>query len=530
MKAKTKKEKAAPQADVATTATKQLPPIKRNRIDVALEDIVPAPWNPRGEISDASVADLVASIRTVGIIEPIVVMPANETGKAIIIAGHRRVAAAKIAGLATVPADLLIGIDTAAAKRMTFIENLQRKDADPLLESNLVAELVADGMTTDEIAAEIGRDRKWVLRRKNLANLSPSWRKRVADGEKIAIDCLEHIAAYPIALQEKCKKESANEYDRGDGGILCWSNIKRAFFYESRHLSDACFDCTNCLTCAKNTGSQPDLFDWHSKPVALGDCTDAKCYQKKTDAHIREVVADAKAKSVEVIEGRPDYDVHTSDRKTKKCCALYVYREAYQTQSTIRWGEPPKKSRGKSGVPGITPAEAAKRKETRERNKAIKQLAAWCAGGTAGEPCNLAKLLAVYYSEEDLHEGYNTFAPFVAQHAFALHNWPNYGLIGTRTNIQNAAVAATFGNLIAPREWINVLAAQIILALDPTKCDGYPANHNANMIVHMFDSQASASEAIGAEAVGAILGKEEFGNFRNQPIAWINQTTTANNQ
>ena len=202
---KAKGKKAAAAESLPVKAPRKLD-ISRARVEIGTGQLKPAPWNPRGEISAESVADLVASIATVGIIEPLVVMESESGKDYIIIAGHRRAKAAALAECKTVPCDVLRGIDVATAKRMTFIENLQRRDADPILESNLVAELVADGMTTDEIAAEIGRDRKWVLRRKNLSNLSPSWRKRIEKGEKITTDCLEHIAAFPKDVQERLKK------------------------------------------------------------------------------------------------------------------------------------------------------------------------------------------------------------------------------------------------------------------------------------------------------------------------------------
>ena len=255
-KIKAKGKKAAAAATPEVKAPRAIN-IKRERLEIKTESLTAAPWNPRGEISPESVADLVSSITTVGIIEPLVVME-PESGKGyIIIAGHRRAKAAALAECKTVPCDVLRGIDVATAKRMTFIENLQRRDADPILESNLVAELVADGMTTDEIAAEIGRDRKWVLRRKNLTNLSPSWRKRVASGEKITTDCLEHIAAYPEAIQEKLKTLYKNFR-----GTVHWDNLSWEFKRETCDLSGAAFDTSPCRTCPKNTGCTPDLFDW----------------------------------------------------------------------------------------------------------------------------------------------------------------------------------------------------------------------------------------------------------------------------
>lgn len=112
----------------------------------------------------------------------------------LIVAGHRRFKACVDAKLSPIPCDV-INCDEAAAKRVAIIENLQRKDVDPLMEADLIAGLLEGGMTQAEIAAETGRSERWVVRRANLRKLSPSWRKRVEDGEDISIDCLEHVAA-----------------------------------------------------------------------------------------------------------------------------------------------------------------------------------------------------------------------------------------------------------------------------------------------------------------------------------------------
>lgn len=121
---------------------------ERKRMEVAIGALKPATWNPRVKITPESVADLVGSIKSLGVIEPLVAME-NMT----LISGHRRLAAAKLAGLETVPCDILVGVDDMTAQRMTIIENLQRKDADPLLESELVGRLAKSGMTQTEIAA-----------------------------------------------------------------------------------------------------------------------------------------------------------------------------------------------------------------------------------------------------------------------------------------------------------------------------------------------------------------------------------------
>lgn len=496
---------AAPETNAPASTTKTIPEIKRERIDVAINNLVASPWNPRGEISDASVADLVASIRTVGIIEPIVVMPATETGKAIIIAGHRRVAAAKIAGLATVPADQLIGIDVAAAKRMTFIENLQRKDADPLLESNLVAELVADGMTTDEIAAEIGRDRKWVLRRKNLSNLSPSWRKRVASGDTIAIDCLERIAAYPAKTQEKLKDAGKASYNRTEG-VLRWNNIRWDFSNEELDLKEARFECAGCLTCADNTGCQPDLFDWtDDEPAALGKCLNAKCFDRKTTEHIEALALAAEQSGVKVIRQEPAWDAKTSDKQTRTCKVLYIHHDRNGHLISI-WGAPPKVDKKSK----LSAADKKQREKTRALNKALRALSAACTN-------TLADLLAARFADPDHPGEIQPLAPFAVMRAFISIN--SYHLHGCKSNIEDCAIRALDSSLQIPADiWTKTIAADIIFQLDPKR---YGALHNAKLLLAMF---GELRDLLGPEDLQLILEAadtaEAAKKFLRPAIAW----------
>ncbi|MBP5319839.1 MAG: ParB/RepB/Spo0J family partition protein [Kiritimatiellae bacterium] len=179
---------------------------------VAVGDLAPAPWNARGEITPESVADLTASIKTLGLIEPLVA--SEGAGGLTLIAGHRRLAACREAGMGSVPVWVMEGVSADRARRMTLIENLQREDADPLMESELAWSLVNGGMTEAEIAAETGRGQRWVARRLRLSNLSMDWRARVRAGEAITTDCLEHIAAYPISIQERLRKEKGRPPQR----------------------------------------------------------------------------------------------------------------------------------------------------------------------------------------------------------------------------------------------------------------------------------------------------------------------------
>ena len=381
MKTKTKAKAAAakkqPKETSAEVAAPKAAEYQRERREIAVDLLKVAPWNPRGKITPESVSDLVKSIGSLGVIQPLVAM-LDKDNNATLIAGHRRLVAAKLAGLKSVPCDILKGVDEATARRMTFIENLQRMDADPLLESELVGSLVKSGMKQDEIAAETGRGREWVARRLNLSRLSKSWRKRVKDGEQITTDCLEHVAAYPEEVQERLK--SARAYN--SHGALRWCDIESQFDHETQDLKKAVFDRTPCKTCPNNTGCSPDLFDWDGKPAAFGKCMDGKCYKRKVADAIKTTIADAKANGVEVRESKqhPDYSISLQSKPDKKHNTLYVWKD-WNDKTVMQWGEKPKT--GQTGG-GMTDEEREARKRKIAANKARRKLAEWCKSNLSG--------------------------------------------------------------------------------------------------------------------------------------------------
>ena len=365
MKTKTKAEAAAkkqPEAAEAVSAPK-VADYERKRTEIEVAKLKVAPWNPRAKITPESVADLAASIESLGVIEPLVAMMDGD-GCATLLSGHRRLAAAKVAKLDKVPCDILVGIDEQTAKRMTFIANLQRKDADPLLESELVGSLVQSGMTQDEIAAETGRGRQWVARRANLVKLSESWRKRVKDGEQITIDCLEHVAAYPEEVQEKCKDAQGGYYG-ANTDMLTWSGIRWQFNRETRDLREVLFDTAKCKTCPNNSGCCQDLFDDTVSKDNLGKCLDAKCFERMTDEAIDAAVAKAEAKGREVVKTEPyKVNVYGATKKpTKTNTALYVYTDCNGNRVMEYAAPPPPKAE-----------KPAKTKEERQAEREAKRI------------------------------------------------------------------------------------------------------------------------------------------------------------
>ena len=104
MKKKAKAKAAAmkqPKEAEAVSAPK-VADYERKRTEMEVAKLKVAPWNPRGKITPESVADLVKSIESLGVIQPLVAM-LDKDSNATLIAGHRRLVAAKLAGLESVP-------------------------------------------------------------------------------------------------------------------------------------------------------------------------------------------------------------------------------------------------------------------------------------------------------------------------------------------------------------------------------------------------------------------------------------------
>ena len=445
MKTKTKARAAAkkqPKEAEAVSAPK-VADYERKRTELEVAKLKVAPWNPRPKVTPESVADLAASIESLGVIEPLVAMM-DADGGATLLSGQRRLAAAKVAKLDKVPCDILVGIDEPTAKRMTFIANLQRKDADPLLESELVGGLVKSGMTQDEIAAETGRGREWVARRLNLSRLSKSWRKRVKSGERITTDCLEHVAAYPEEVQERLK--NADRYN--GSGALRWCDIEGQFSRETQDLKKVPFDRTPCKTCPNNTGCSPDLFDWDGKPATFGKCLDSKCYKRKVAEAVKATIADAKeaGATVKESENHPDYSIDLQSKPDKRHDTLYVWKD-YNGEPQMQWGEAPKQ--GKSASGGMSDEEKELRRIKIAANKARRKLAEWCE-------TNLAGVIAANYTVD-------VQIALAFQKAFDIGS--SWRVFGSQTNTEDAARSYLLdpdAHDFAPMErWASLAAAEI---------------------------------------------------------------------
>jgi ParB family transcriptional regulator, chromosome partitioning protein len=153
--------------------------------EVPVDRIVPNPRQPRQVFDEAELAELAASIREIGVLQPVVVRAAgnDEAGPRFeLVMGERRWRASREAGLATVPA-LVRDTQDDAMLRDALLENLHRSELNPLEEAAAYQQLLDDfGCTHDELAGRLGRSRPQISNTLRLLRLPPTVQRRVAAG------------------------------------------------------------------------------------------------------------------------------------------------------------------------------------------------------------------------------------------------------------------------------------------------------------------------------------------------------------
>ena len=157
-------------ADSQSTALQEIP----------VSDIRPNPNQPRAYFDEEAQVSLTASIRELGVLQPILVRPASD-GHFELIAGERRWRAAKRAGLQTVPA-LVRTVEDAGALEQALVENLHREDLNALEEAAAYQQLMEDfHLTHEQVAIRVGKSRSAVTNTLRLFQLPPSVQKLVAE-------------------------------------------------------------------------------------------------------------------------------------------------------------------------------------------------------------------------------------------------------------------------------------------------------------------------------------------------------------
>ena len=153
---------------------------------IKLRDIRPNPYQPRRTFNEQELADLEASIRTNGLLQPVTVRPAPGSKGFELVAGERRLRAAGRLGWTDIPA-LVREIDDRALLTLALVENLQRADLDPLEEAEGYQRLIEEfDLTQQQVADVVGKDRSTVANMLRLLGL-PAGVRRLVQEDKISL-------------------------------------------------------------------------------------------------------------------------------------------------------------------------------------------------------------------------------------------------------------------------------------------------------------------------------------------------------
>ena len=182
------------------------PLLPRRVLDLPIDALRPNPNQPRIEFDEASLRSLSDSIRRYGILQPLTVRRTDEGYE--LIAGERRLRAAKLAGLDEVPC-IMLDVNMEDASLIALIENLQREDLNPMEEALGFQKLMESyGLTQEETAHIVNKSRPAVANALRLLNLPEEVTAMVADGT-LSAGHARAILSFAPELQVETAKNAA---------------------------------------------------------------------------------------------------------------------------------------------------------------------------------------------------------------------------------------------------------------------------------------------------------------------------------
>lgn len=261
---------------------------------ISLADICPSSLNPRKTFDQESLKELADNIKENGLIQPITIRKApKESGKKYeIVCGERRYRASLLAGMEEIQAIVRTDLDDKQAFAAMIIENLQRKDVDPIEEAAAFSKLTKDKtMKVKEIAKMLGKSSSYVISRINLSNITQGY-----------IDLMRNGTLYLVHLLDICKLTKGQQetlymekftpecIERWTRKILPmdvlheWIDECVMKYLDTARFSllDESFSCgKNCEGCPLNTKNKPEEYN-----EGRDRCMNPSCFNKKTQEFI----------------------------------------------------------------------------------------------------------------------------------------------------------------------------------------------------------------------------------------------------
>jgi len=178
--------------------------------EVALSAIESNPAQPRTQFDEEALSELTASIRELGVLQP-VLLREIAVGRYQLIAGERRWRAARRAGLLAIPAIIRTADDRGLVEQ-ALVENVQREDLTPLEEAAAFQQLIEDfGLTHDEVATRVGKSRSTITNTVRLLQLPAAIQRFVAEGQLTAGHARALLGTPDRAYQERLARRAVAE-------------------------------------------------------------------------------------------------------------------------------------------------------------------------------------------------------------------------------------------------------------------------------------------------------------------------------
>jgi ParB family chromosome partitioning protein len=178
-------------------------------LEVPLDDIDPNPRQPRRAFDDDTLQELAASIAELGVLQPLLARRVN--GRLELVAGERRLRAARRAGLTTVPV-MVVDTDERGALERALVENIHREDLNPIEEAAALRQIIDEGgLTQEALARRLGRSRVTITNALRLLDLPVSVQRLLVERKLGAAHARALLGLDGSPLQERLARRVSQE-------------------------------------------------------------------------------------------------------------------------------------------------------------------------------------------------------------------------------------------------------------------------------------------------------------------------------